>query len=149
MASRIQIEQLDLFLGDIPMGRLIAGPPRGEAQEYAIMMDAAFARQNLDIAPLKYPFLDEFRKGLVVFRGPPAPTSPFAGGLPGFIADSLPDTWGSIVAEHEDPARAATLLGLLSRVGANGVGAVVFHDPAAVARKPVQRVVQLAESTSR
>lgn len=69
---------------------------------------------------------------------PAKPMIPFYGvhgekyhGLPPFIADSLPDNWGSIIfekwaAEHGIPSRECNPLLKLSYIGKRGIGALEF-----------------------
>jgi serine/threonine-protein kinase HipA len=127
--SRPPIERLELFFGQLRMGSLLAGPTNPSRRVYAVELIPEFLSSRYEIAPVVYPFLDAFRSGLIEYHEGPDATSPFAGGLPGFLADSLPDQWGALLASHEDPQRAASLMGMLSRVGAKGQGAIIFKEP--------------------
>lgn len=138
--------RLALQFGDMPMGQLLF---RESDRTYAVELAEPFLRSRHEIAPIIYPFLDAFRFGLVEYHGEPGATSPFAGGLPGFLADSLPDKWGETLAQIEDPARAATLMGMFSRVGGGGQGAIVFTIPDAPTVVAVQSQEDLAELATR
>src|ERR1700685_4332063 len=94
--------QLELFLGDLAIGQLFY---RARDRTYAVEIFPGFLATGHDIAPIVYPRLDRFRSGLVLFHGAPAATTPFPGGLPGFIVDSLPDKWGQLLLYSEDPTR--------------------------------------------
>jgi serine/threonine-protein kinase HipA len=119
-------EQLELFLGDLLMGRLYY---RAADRTYAIELLPEFLASGHDIAPIVYPRLDRFRSGLVLFHGKPAATTPFPGGLPGFIVDSLPDKWGQLLLSSENPARDRSIMGSLVSVGAGGPGAITYCLP--------------------
>jgi serine/threonine-protein kinase HipA len=103
---------------------------------YAIELDRAFLASGHDLSPLNLP-LDSFAMGPRLFQ--PGDT-PFAGGLPGLIADSLPDAWGERMLRHEMP-EVQTLLGKLAAIGRRGPGAITFepvlgaggeHNPTAI-----------------
>jgi serine/threonine-protein kinase HipA len=141
--------QLELYFGQLRLGVLLAAPKTHEREVYALQIDPEFLRHQHEIAPIQYPYLDAFRTGLVEFHEAPDATSPFAGGLPGFVADSLPDKWGALVASHEDPERAASLMGMLDRVGSNGQGAISFRRPGALIQPSSQSEENLASLAER
>ena len=89
---------------------------------HALELDRAFLASGHDLSPLSLP-LDSFANGPRLFR--PGDT-PFAGGLPGLIADSLPDAWGERMLRHEMP-EVQTLLGKLAAIGPRGPGAITFE----------------------
>ena len=71
---------------------------RPDGPFYALELDREFRSLGHELSPLNLP-LDSFSAGPRVLR---SGDSPFDGGLPGLIADSLPDAWGERI-----PARAA------------------------------------------
>lgn len=106
------------FLGD-PLGVLAYRP--GEAV-HALELDRAFLATGHDLSPLNLP-VESFATGLRLFR--PGDT-PFAGGLPGLIADSLPDAWGERMLQNEIPGL-QTPVGKLAAIGQRGFGAITFE----------------------
>lgn len=89
---------------------------------FALAFDPEFLASGHDLSPLNLP-----RETL-----PTQPTiyrpgnSPFEGGLPGLIADSLPDSWGAKVQRAAFPD-VRSLLGRLAVVGNRGPGAITFE----------------------
>lgn len=111
---------LDLqFLGK-PMGKLAFNSHDGA---YALEFAPEFIKSGHDLSPLKLP-IGEVR-GILIFK---AGDSPFTGGLPGLIADSLPDRWGERVLRVEAPTM-TTVLGKLAAIGNRGPGAITFMPP--------------------
>ncbi len=106
------------FLGS-PLGVLAYRP---DGPVHALDLDRSFLASGHDLSPLSLP-LDSFANGPRLFR--PGDT-PFAGGLPGLIADSLPDAWGERMLRHEMP-EVQTLLGKLAAIGPRGPGAITFE----------------------
>lgn len=93
--------------------------------------DSAFVRSGLDIAPLRAPI-----KGIVAQKGMPIypETDRLYGGLPSFIADSLPDNWGHLVFSqwakaHHISMKNITALDRLAYIGRRGMGALEFLPP--------------------
>src|ERR1035437_3677504 len=99
-----------------PLGVLAYRP---DGAVHALELDRAFGH---DLSPLSLP-LASFATGPRLFQ--PGDT-PFAGGLPGLIADSLPDAWGERMLRHEMP-EVRTLLGKLAAIGPRGPGAITFE----------------------
>jgi len=146
-------EQLELFLEDLPMGRLFY---RAADRTYAIELSPEFLASGHDIAPIVYPRLDKFRSGLVLFHGKPEATTSFPGGLPGFIVDSLPDKWGQLLLSSENPARDQSIMGILASVGGGGPGAIAYRLPGQAAPVPgepktedLAEMAQLAEKIAK
>ena len=106
------------FLGS-PMGTLAYRP---DGPLYALELDRAFLSSGHELSPLNLP-LDSFSRGPRVFR---PGDSPFEGGLPGLIADSLPDAWGDRMLKVEVPGL-QTILGKLAAIGERGPGAITFE----------------------
>jgi serine/threonine-protein kinase HipA len=106
------------FLGG-PLGVLAYRP---DGRVHALELDRAFMASGHDLSPLSMP-LDSFAAGPRLFQ--PGDT-PFAGGLPGLIADSLPDAWGERMLRQEMP-EVQTPLGKLAAIGSRGPGAITFE----------------------
>tara|TARA_R110002072_G_scaffold4951_3_gene33666 strand:- start:108 stop:1394 length:1287 start_codon:yes stop_codon:yes gene_type:complete len=88
-----------------------------------------FLKLNLDIAPLKMP-LAEARNGKRIFSFPMLNTETFQG-LPGLLADSLPDKFGNRLIEEWLARKGRTVQSMnpiekLCYIGARGMGALEF-----------------------
>ena len=115
------IEPVELrlrFLGE-PMG-VLADRPDGPL--HALALDASFLAKGHELSPLNLPN-SLFAGGLREFR--PGDT-PFSDGLPGLIADSLPDAWGRRMQEAEFPGLQTTI-GKLAAIGNRGPGAITYE----------------------
>ncbi len=106
------------FLGD-PMGTLAYRP---DGPFHALELEREFIATGHELSPLNLP-LDSFSRGPRVFR---PGDSPFDGGLPGLIADSLPDSWGARMLKVEVPGL-QTILGKLAAIGERGPGGITFE----------------------
>jgi len=106
------------FLGQ-PLGRLAFRP---EDAVYALELERAFLAGGHDLSPLSLP-LATFAAGPRLFR---TGDTPFLGGLPGLIVDSLPDAWGNRMLHQEMPD-IRTPLGKLALIGQRGPGAITFE----------------------
>lgn len=95
---------------------------RADLPAYALELDPAFIASGHDLSPLNLP-LESFGGGPRIFR---PGDSPFPGGLPGLIADSLPDAWGERMLRQEVPGL-QTVLGKLAAIGQRGPGAITFE----------------------
>jgi serine/threonine-protein kinase HipA len=117
--SEIEPNLLHLrFLG-MPMG-MLAYRPDGPA--FALELERGFTTLRHELSPLNLP-LDSFARGPRVFR---PGDSPFEGGLPGLVADSLPDSWGERMLKLEVPGL-NSVLGKLAAIGERGPGAITFE----------------------
>lgn len=105
------------FLGQ-PMGRLTH---REDDGAHLLEFDAGFLQLGHDLSPVAFP-LEQMAQPRVLRVG----DSPFAGGLPGLIADSLPDAWGERVMRAELPG-VTTIVGKLAAIGRRGPGAITFE----------------------
>jgi serine/threonine-protein kinase HipA len=85
-------------------------------------LEREFIAAGHELSPLNLP-LDSFSRGPRVFR---AGDSPFDGGLPRLIADSLPDSWGARMLRVEVPGLQTTL-GKLAAIGERGPGGITFE----------------------
>ena len=124
-------------------------------QEYAVLrFNADFLKQNLDLAPLLIPLsgIDPGR----TYSFPPnsIEDKTVFKGLPPFIADSLPDSFGNKVMDEwlnrqgRSPG-SFTPLERLCYTGERGLGALEFYPPETkietVTDISVQKLVQLAQ----
>jgi serine/threonine-protein kinase HipA len=106
------------FLGN-PMGTLAYRP---DGPVHALELGREFLASGHELSPINLP-LDSFSRGPRVFR---PGDSPFAGGLPGLIADSLPDAWGERMLKAEVPGL-KTIMGKLAAIGERGPGGITFE----------------------
>lgn len=126
------IQNLDVFLWNRKVGTLVAYKEK-YAEKVCFYFDSDFLKDGYDIAPLKAPI-----HGVSVQRGLPvyAEDDKIFGGLPSFIADSLPDHWGNRVFNewakvHHIKSRDLSSLDRLAYIGRRGMGALEFVPPAA------------------
>jgi len=109
--------------------------------------DPAFARSGIEIAPVQMPLRVQ------PYRFPGLPQDAFSG-LPGLLADSLPDRWGTALVNAWLASQGRTessfdVVQRLCYVGTRGVGALEFQparEPAVsgVADLQVDELVRLA-----
>lgn len=126
------IESLDVILWDKKVGTLVAFRDRYRSKVY-FYFDNDFVKTGYDIAPLQAPV-----SGVLAQRGLPVypVEDKMFGGLPSFIADSLPDHWGNKVFNEWAKAnhistRDLTPLDRLAYIGRRGMGALEFIPPIA------------------
>ena len=126
------IQNLDVFLWNRKVGTLVAYKEK-YAEKVCFYFDSDFLKDGYDIAPLKAQI-----HGVSVQRGLPvyAEDDKIFGGLPSFIADSLPDHWGNRVFNewakvHHIKSRDLSSLDRLAYIGRRGMGALEFVPPAA------------------
>lgn len=126
------IQNLDVFLWNRKVGTLVAYKEK-YAEKVCFYFDSDFVKGGYDIAPLQAPV-----NGITVQRGLPvyAENDKIFGGLPSFIADSLPDHWGNRVFNewakaHHIKSRGLSSLDRLAYIGRRGMGALEFIPPAA------------------
>ena len=106
------------FLGQ-PLGQLAYRPADAT---YLLELDRAFLASGHDLSPLSLP-VATLATGPRLFR---IGDTPFIGGLPGLIADSLPDAWGNRMLQQEMPD-IRTPMGKLAVIGQRGPGAITFE----------------------
>ena len=94
----------------------------GDPPEYALAFEPEFLATGHDLSPLRLP-REALTSSPVIYR---EGTTPFPGGLPGLIADSLPDSWGRRMQQLAYPG-IKTLLGRFAAVGSRGPGAITFE----------------------
>jgi serine/threonine-protein kinase HipA len=105
--------------------------------------DDRFARSGIEVAPVRMPL------GPGVFRFPGLPADAFHG-LPGLLADALPDRWGRalvdawLAAQGRDAA-SFDVVERLCYVGVRGMGALEFQPAQPVAGAAAGEDLELAE----
>ncbi|MDL2306180.1 type II toxin-antitoxin system HipA family toxin [Bacteroides sp. OttesenSCG-928-D19] len=126
------IQNLDVFLWNRKVGTLVAYKER-YTEKVSFYFDSDFIKGGYDIAPLKTPI-----NGVSAGLGLPVygEDDKIFGGLPSFIADSLPDHWGNRVFNewakaHHIKSRDLSSLDRLAYIGRRGMGALEFIPPAA------------------
>jgi serine/threonine-protein kinase HipA len=129
------------FLGE-PMAELAQA---GNPPEYALAFTPEFLKTGHDLSPLNLPSQSLGAEALIYREG----TTPFPGGLPGLLADSLPDSWGAKLRRIAHPGL-TTLLGKFAAVGSRGPGALTF-EPVLESEETTERVrlATLAEEANR
>lgn len=127
------IDSLDVILWDKKIGTLVSSK-KGYGSQACFYFDPEYVKAGLDMAPLRSPLLGAVaQRGLPVY---PEEGKEF-GGLPSFIADSMPDHWGNIVfAEwakaHHISSKKLSPIDRLAYIGRRGMGALEFVPPVSV-----------------
>lgn len=126
------IDSLDVMLWDKKVGTLVASQDKYRSK-VCFYFDNDFVKNGYDIAPLQAPL-----SGVLAQRGLPVypEEDKMFGGLPSFIADSLPDHWGNTVFNewakaHHIRIRDLSPLDRLAYIGKRGMGALEFIPPTA------------------
>lgn len=126
------IESLDVMLWGMKVGTLVS-IKEGYGNKVCFYFDRAFVSGGYDIAPLRAPI-----KGVAAQRGLPVypEEDRIFGGLPAFVADSLPDHWGNTVFNewakvHHIRKKDLSSLDRLAYIGRRGMGALEFVPPRA------------------
>ena len=126
------IQNLDVYLWNQKVGSLVTYKER-YSEKICFYFDYAFLASGYDIAPLRASVNSvSVKNGLPVY----AEAEKLFGGLPSFIADSLPDHWGNRVfnewaKSHNISTRNLSALDRLAYIGRRGMGALEFLPPAA------------------
>lgn len=126
------IQHLDVFLWDRKVGSLVAYKEK-YAEKICFYFDRDFLNAGYDIAPLRASINSvSVKNGLPVY----AEEDKLFGGLPSFIADSLPDYWGNKVFNEWAKTRGISIrklsaLDRLAYMGRRGMGALEFLPPVA------------------
>lgn len=102
----------------------------------------AFVQKGLDTAPLTMP-LDDLKRGQHIFSFPELSTRTFEG-LPGMLADALPDAFGNAVLRtwlrvQNRTAESLTPLEKLSYMGKRAMGALEF-EPTQTVTEPQEEI---------
>jgi serine/threonine-protein kinase HipA len=111
--------------------RIAAVSVEEDARYATFQYDPAFVRSGIEVAPLRMPLRAQ------PYRFPGLPADAFSG-LPGMLADALPDRWGTALVNAwlASQGRAPSSFDVVQRlcyVGTRGVGALEFqpaHEPA-------------------
>lgn len=126
------IQNLDVYLWNQKVGSLVTYKER-YSEKICFYFDRSFLTSGYDIAPLRASVNSvSVKSGLPVY----AEAEKLFGGLPSFIADSLPDHWGNRVFNewakaHNISTRNLSALDRLAYIGRRGMGALEFLPPAA------------------
>lgn len=119
-----------------------------EAANHGVFeFETDFLKQDLDVAPLKMP-LAEARNGKRIFQFPSLNPETFQG-LPGLLADSLPDKFGNRLIEEWLSRQGRTVQSMnpiekLCYIGSRGMGALEFK-PAIASLKEKSETLQVNE----
>lgn len=124
------IKALEVFLWDIKVGTLVEYKEKWDSK-VCFYFDEGFAPHGYDIAPLRAPINGVLRKGTLPVY--PEKDKIFMG-LPSFIADSLPDSWGQSVfkawAKSQGiSTKKLSVLDNLAYMGIRAMGALEFVPP--------------------
>lgn len=124
------IPSINVMLWGKPVGTLIE-TGSGRNRQICFYFDPAFVRCGLDIAPIRASI-----SGVAAQKGMPIypEKNRLFGGLPSFIADSMPDNWGHLVfcqwtKAHNISMKNITALDRLAYIGRRGMGALEFVPP--------------------
>lgn len=126
------IQTLDVFLWNQKVGSLVTYKEKYN-EKVCFYYDVEFLKKGLDIAPLRASINSQsVKSGLPIY----ADNDKLFGGLPSFIADSLPDHWGNKVFNewaklHNISTRNLSALDRLAYIGRRGMGALEFLPPMA------------------
>ncbi len=124
------ITLLDVMLWDSKVGALVA-TQNGYKKQICFYFEPSFVKSGYDIAPLRASITGNIAKnGFPVYPE----SDKLFGGLPSFIADSLPDHWGNLVFKEwakQNGIRTKDLNALdrLAYIGRTGMGALEFVPP--------------------
>lgn len=126
------IQSLDVVLWGQKVGVLMVYKER-YSEKICFYFDRDFINKGYDIAPLRASIYSaSVRNGLPIY----ADDDKIFGGLPSFIADSLPDHWGNKVFNqwakaHKISTKNISALDRLAYIGRRGMGALEFVPPIA------------------
>lgn len=125
------------------VGALVWNPDRNIG---SFEFDPIFLREELDISPIKLPISSI--PG-AVFSFPELARSQTFKGLPGLLADVLPDKYGNSLinvwlARHGRPANSMNPVEMLCFTGKRGIGALEF-EPVMVQDSPVADPIEIKE----
>lgn len=124
------IPSINVILWDRPVGTLVE-TGNGRNRQICFYYDTKFVRGGLDIAPLRASINSVVaQKGMPVYPE----RDRLYGGLPSFIADSMPDNWGHLVFSewakaHNISTKNISALDRLAYIGRRGMGALEFVPP--------------------
>lgn len=124
------IPSINVILWGKPVGTLVE-TGNGRNRQICFYFDPEFVGNGFDIAPLRASI-----NGIAAQKGMPVypEKDRLYGGLPSFIADSMPDNWGHLVFSqwakaHNISMKNITALDRLAYIGRRGMGALEFVPP--------------------
>jgi serine/threonine-protein kinase HipA len=120
----VSVPVIEVLIWGSRVGALAPDPRLGV---YAFAYEPSWRRKAIELAPLMMPVADE--RDTFIF--PNLPNATFSG-LPGMVADALPDDFGNALidawmAEHGVQKAAVTTLDRLAYMGKRGTGALEFR----------------------
>lgn len=120
----MSVPVIEVLIWGARVGAIAPDPTLGV---YAFEYEPAWRRRAIELAPVMMPLAD--RRDTFVF--PNLPKATFHG-LPGMVADALPDDFGNALidawmAEHGVEKSAVTTLDRLAYMGKRGMGALEFR----------------------
>lgn len=124
------IENLDVILWNKKIGTLISSK-KGYRQQICFYFDPQYAVGGCNAFPLRAPISSiQAQRGLPIYPD----NGKEYGGLPSFIADSMPDHWGNVVFKewakaHNIRKKDLSPLDMLAYIGRRGMGALEFVPP--------------------
>jgi serine/threonine-protein kinase HipA len=123
--------------------RIAAVSIEADARIATFQYDPAFAQSGFQVSPVKMPL------ATAPYRFPGLPADAFAG-LPGLLADALPDRWGRSLVDAWLAAQGRTessfdVVERLCYVGTRGMGALEFEPAYPVAGAGAQSDLQVPE----
>lgn len=124
------IKRLDVDIWDMHVGTLVAYKERYK-EKYCFYFDDSFIKKGIDIAPLRASIYSANVQNGFPVHGESLKSM---AGLPSFLSDSLPDTWGSrLFAEWATSKgirnKDLSPLDRLAYIGRRGMGAIEFRPP--------------------
>lgn len=128
------LNSLDVIIWNRKVGTLVL-IKSGYKSQICFYYDPEYVKTGIDIAPLRAPLSSVVaQRGLPIFPD----EDKIFGGLPSFIADSMPDHWGNVVFNEWARAnkiskREISVLDRLAYIGRRGMGALEFVPPVAEA----------------
>ncbi|HPS84272.1 MAG TPA: type II toxin-antitoxin system HipA family toxin [Bacteroidales bacterium] len=132
-------------------GKDVAAIVWDEAREYAILeFFESFGNTGFDIAPLLMPIAD-IKRGDRIFSFPAHRGKTFKG-LPGLVADSLPDDYGNSVIDEWFASKnmdvVITPLDRLKYMGKRGMGALEYEPAESIAGLNESAIIEMDELTA-
>ncbi len=124
------ITHLDVLLWNRKVGTLVVSK-KGYKNQICFYFDPEFAKSGYDVAPLRASIsAPAAQNGFPIY---PEEDKLF-GGLPSFIADSMPDHWGNLIFKEWAKQRGIrskdlNALDRLAYIGRRGMGALEFIPP--------------------
>ncbi|MDQ3002760.1 MAG: type II toxin-antitoxin system HipA family toxin [Fibrobacterota bacterium] len=137
-----------VLLWEKPVGAVLWDDKRGAA---SFEFEPGFLKLELDIAPIKMPLAEMGKRGRI-FTFPALATETYKG-LPGLLADSLPDRFGNSLIDNwlamqgRDPA-SVNPVERLCYMGTRGMGALEFQPAQHPADRNKSNLLEISELVS-